>query len=219
MPILKKSTFTIFADEQQLTEEASKADEFVVENRLPNNPTSEDDSQQQPSIFSKYLLEQTEDFTRKYSSSFPKESSTPSRTASQATTAGKRSSQPPPAGISNGHLNVDAKHAEEPLPEPLSPALPPTKLHLPSFLHHHSTTVKGSEDMLLIPGSDAASIADSDFDPRDCEGETFHVPASSPPPPAAVAHYGDDDDGGEDMLDGGTTRFPKLNLKRFAFGT
>jgi len=218
MPILKKSTFTIFADEQQLTEEASKADEFVVENRLPNNPTSEDDSQQQPSIFSKYLLEQTEDFTRKYSSSFPKESSTPSRTASQATTAGK-TSQPPPAGISNGHLNVDAKHAEEPLPEPLSPALPPTKLHLPSFLHHHSTTVKGSEDMLLIPGSDAASIADSDFDPRDCEGETFHVPASSPPPPAAVAHYGDDDDGGEDMLDGGTTRFPKLNLKRFAFGT
>jgi len=218
MPMPKKSKFTVFADER-LAEETSKADELVAENTLPNDPTSEDDSQQQPSIFSKYLLEQTEDFTRKYSSSFPKESATASRTPSQATTTTGKPSQPPPAEISNEPLNADAKHAEEPLPEPLSPALPPNKLPLPSFLHHHSTTVKGSEDMLLIPESDAASIADSDFDPRDCEGEAFHVPASSPPPPAAVAHYGDDDDGGEDMLDDGTTRFPKLNLKRFAFGT
>ena len=73
--------------------------------------------------------------------------------------------------------------------------------------------MKGSEDMLLIPESDAGSIPDSDFDPRECEVEVdeFYVPASSPPPAAGA-------DDGEDMLEGATpTASPKLDLRRFAF--
>lgn len=70
--------------------------------------------------------------------------------------------------------------------------------------------------MLLIPESDADSIPDSDFDPREAaeeEGESLaRVPASSPVVAGNVV------DGEDEVLDGTLTNAPRLNLGRFAFG-
>jgi len=193
MPAPKKSKFTVFADDRPSTQDVnlSMCSTLVASDDEPVDDDDNDNNKSRPSIFAKYVLEQTQSFTSRYSHE-PPDTQESRGTASQARSEGE------PQAVMTTQAGI-----------------PTTTM----------TEAKGSEDMLLVPESDAESIPDSDFNPREGEGEEDEglcVPASSPlrgdGRGADGGEEDDDDDEGDDGSGYRRRTMTTLDLGRFAFG-